>query len=184
MRNALYFGTIVVILVALAIFFLPGAHEGVQHISVDTTMQIRSSVFHDGDTLSTQYTCDGAKERPPLVFESLPARTRALAVTMTDPDAPTGTFVHWVMWNIPVDTPSIRADRLPEGAVEGRNSAGDTGWFAPCPPAGSGSHHYVFTIYALDSVLDLSPGATYEEFTQAATGRVLAQGEITGVYER
>lgn len=106
---------------------------------------------------------------------------------MDDPDAPGGTFVHWVVYNLPASVTSlpegIRSDRdLPQGAVHGQNSWGSNSYGGPCPP--SGTHRYFFTLYALDRRLDLAPGATKEALLRAMTGHILAQAQLMGTYQR
>lgn len=173
---------VVVIVVALAFFFW---QEGrIPVLQSNTIMQVDSSVIHDGGVLTAPYTCDGTGLRPPLVFHDVPTDAVSLAVVVTDTDAPAGTFTHWLLWNMATNTPSIRSDELPMGAIEGANSTGTVGWFAPCPPQGDTPHHYVFTMYALDVMLSLPTGANVEDFARAANGHVVATGSMTATYQR
>jgi len=134
-----------------------------------------------------QYTCDAADVSPPLRWSGWPQETQSFALLCEDPDAPGGTFTHWVVFNIPLRTPEM-ADRvapdriLPTGAVQGNNDFGKIGYGGPCPP--SGLHRYLFKIYALDSTLQLDPGATRTELLTAMEGHILSQGQLMGRYQR
>lgn len=145
----------------------------------EETMEL-TSVFEDQDAIPAEYTCDGDDVSPPITIEGLPAETRTLALIVDDPDAPGGTFDHWIAFDIP---PS---DDIPEDVSDlgtsGRNSAGELGYKGPCPP--SGSHRYIFRIYALDTELGLPEGATKDEVLTAAEDHVLGQGTLVGTYSR
>src|SRR5205085_2509689 len=126
-------------------------------------LKVMSTAFSDGGMIPQQYTCDGANMSPPLSWSGLPAKTASLAVVTEDPDAPKGVFTHWISFNIPpaeAQMPErVAAERtLQSGARQGSNDFGKVGYGGPCPP--SGSHRYVFKVYALDSMLNLDPGAT------------------------
>jgi len=148
-------------------------------------MEITSSAFAEGGSIPTQYTCDGGDVSPPLAWSGAPAETKAVALTVLDPDA--RDFVHWLAVNTPT---GLTGDgSIPEGAtatpaagVEGRNSGGRPAWYGPCPP--SGEHRYVFTVYALSERLELAAGFTREQLTQAISGMVLASGTLTARYRR
>ncbi len=143
-------------------------------------MRITSSAFAEGGGIPARYTCDGEDVSPPLAIEGVPAGTRTLALVVDDPDAPGGTWDHWVAFDIPV------TDTIPEGVgelgVAGVNSWGRPGYGGPCPPRGA--HRYVFTIYAVDTVLDLGGGASSGELRRALTGHVLGKASLTGTYRR
>jgi len=151
------------------------------------TMRLTSTAIMPGETIPRQYTCDGRDLSPPLQWTDPPTGTQSLALIADDPDAPSGTFVHWVIFNLPATT---RA--LPEGLLagvpltgntrHGRNSWGNKGYGGPCPP--SGVHRYFFKLYALDTQFDLPAGATKEQVLRAAQGHVLAQAELMGRYSR
>lgn len=139
-----------------------------------------SSAFHSGGAIPMRYTCKGTGLRPPLGWTAPPARTRSLALAVVDPDAPSGAFTHWLVWNI---KPSARA--LPPAtapARQGRNDAGRIGWTAPCPPAGTGIHRYVFRLYALNARLALQTGATRAQFLRAIRGHVVGVARLVGLY--
>ncbi|MGC9490353.1 MAG: YbhB/YbcL family Raf kinase inhibitor-like protein [Thermovirgaceae bacterium] len=147
------------------------------------TFIIRSAAFEDGGRIPLEYTCDGKDISPALQWEGEPEDTRSFALVMDDPDAPVGTFSHWILWNIPRETHSI-----PEGGTtgtEGRNGFGRIGYGGPCPPKGHGPHRYFFRIFALNvPSLDLKKGATRKELTRAIEPHVLATAECVGIYER
>lgn len=143
-------------------------------------MTIASPAFGNNEKLPARFTCDGERQSPPLVFTNVPKTARALALTLDDPDAPSGTFVHWTAWNIPPGTVEIKEGTLPAGAVEGKNSAGRTKYVPPAPP--SGSHRYIFRLYALDSVLTLKPGSDRNQLDKAMQGHIVGQAELIGKY--
>jgi hypothetical protein len=143
------------------------------------SLMITSPAFEAEGIIPAQYTCDGAEVSPPLHIEQIPDGAASLAMKVEDPDAPGGTFIHWLVWNIN-PAADIEAGALP--GISGKNSAGKTGYHGPCPP--SGRHRYYFHIYALDAKLELPAGAEAEEFEHALEGHVIAEGSIMGYYER
>lgn len=158
----------------------------------DTAMRLTSSAFEDGGLIPPLYTCDDQDTSPPLAWDGPPAETRSFALITDDPDAPGGTWVHWVMYNIPPDARALAAgvpagtpadEALPDGTQQGLNSWPRTGYGGPCPP--SGTHRYIFSLYSLDTTLDLEPGATDKAaLLEALEGHVLAEITLTGLYER
>lgn len=153
---------------------VPCRKEGVMNLS--------SPAFEQNGELPAAYTCDGEGINPPFAFSDLPPVTKSVAIIADDPDAPDGTYHHLVVWNIPADTAQIAGGMIPKSAKVGNNSAGVPGYAAACPP--SGSHRYVFTAYALDSMLDLREGATRAEFDNAASGHIVAEATLTSRYSR
>lgn len=145
-------------------------------------MKITSSAFENGEKISSKYTCDGEDMNPPLRIEDIPSNTKSLCLIVEDPDAPGGTFVHWLLWNISPDGLKIEEGKAPEEAIKGRNDFDKRGWGGPCPP--SGSHRYFFRVYALKDVLDLSPSSEKKELMQAMEGHIEDKAEIMGVYEK
>ena len=142
---------------------------------------LTSPAFPSGGLIPKTYTCDGAGGSPPLRWGAAPRGTRSLALSMKDPDAPGGTFVHWTAWNLsPRARTLARGQRLP---LEGRNSAGRRGYTPPCPPSGP-AHHYVFRLYALRSKLRLAAGASPAAFDRSLRGRVIAVAKLVGRYRR
>ncbi len=145
-------------------------------------LRVSSPAFGHGASIPALHTCDGRDTTPPLDIGGVPEKARSLVLIMDDPDAPMGTWVHWVVWNIPPRTTELRENSLPEGSVEGRNSWRRTGYGGPCPP--SGSHRYFFKLYALDTTLGLPTSADKGEVERAMKGHILAEGQLMGTYKR
>lgn len=149
-------------------------------------LELSSPVIRN-DNIPRHYTCDGENVSPPLAWGNVPEGTKSLALIADDPDAPGGTFTHWVMYNIPPHVQELpedvrRDETLPNGALQGINSFRRIGYGGPCPPGGT--HRYYFKLYALDTTLDLQPGATKELLLSAIQGHVLAETEVMGKYSR
>jgi Raf kinase inhibitor-like YbhB/YbcL family protein len=151
---------------------------------------VSAAGFGDGDAVPERFTCDGDDTSPALTWSGAPAGTRAFAIIVDDPDAPTDKpFVHFVLYDLPGGETgleeSIPVPSHPQaGGYQGRNDFGRTGWGGPCPPEGDGPHGYRFTLYALDGALGLDPGATKDEVLAAAEGHVLEQAAFVATYER
>jgi Raf kinase inhibitor-like YbhB/YbcL family protein len=143
-----------------------------------STLHIESPVFVNNGYMPSKYTCEGESISPPLIIHELPENTKTLAIIAEDPDAPNGTFDHWVVWNIKPKH-EIPENMKNEG-VQGKNGKQKTGYHPPCPP--SGVHRYFFKIYALDSFLKLTEGADKKSLLDAMHGHILAGGEIMGLY--
>ena len=151
-------------------------------------IKLTSSAFGDMETIPVEYTGFGKDLSIPLEWENIPAEAKSIAVVMDDPDAPIGTFTHWIIFNIPTDKNSLsegisQKPVLSDGARQGKNDFGRIGYNGPMPPAGK-VHHYRITIYALDTVLNLNAGIKAKEFHRAIKGHILAQGLLTGLYKR
>ncbi len=154
----------------------------------EPSLSVTSPAFADGARIPVKYTCDGQNISPPLEWSQVPAATAAFVLIMDDPDAPMGVFTHWVIFNLPSDARSLseaipQGEELASGALQGKNSLGKIGYFGPCPPSGP-THHYRFTVYALDTPLALAAGASKEQVLAAIQGKVLAQGQLIGTYQR
>ena len=150
-------------------------------------LKITSLAFDEGDMIPKQYTCDGADISPPLSWSGMPEGTKSLALIADDPDAPSKTWVHWVLFNLPPDTAGLPEkvpsdDTLSNGARHGKTDFGRLGYGGPCPPGGT--HRYFFKLYALDAILDLEVGVTKAELLKAMEGNVLAEGQLMGKYKR
>ena len=153
-------------------------------------MEVSSGAFKDGGKIPSRFTCDGEDVSPPLKIKGVSTKTKSLALVMDDPDAPIGVFDHWLIWNIPADTTSI-PEGVPReksvgsvgGARQGRNGFGGIGYRGPCPPGGP-AHRYRFKLYALDTMLDLGPGASKAELERAMEGHIVEKAELTGRYGR
>lgn len=147
------------------------------------SLVVTSAAFFDGETVPQQYTCDGADVSPPLDVSGIPSDAAELALIMEDPDAPGGTFVHWVLWGVDGAVTSLPEGGVPDGAVHGSTSFGGNHYGGPCPPPGD-PHRYIFTVYALSEAPNLEPGASADELRAAIDGSVLAEGSLTGMYGR
>lgn len=145
-------------------------------------MRIISSAFKNNEQIPQKYTCDGADVNPPLQFYEIPAGTVSLVLIVDDPDAPSGTWVHWVVYNIRPDILEIAENSTPSGSNEGITSLGKPGWGGPCPP--SGVHRYFFKLYALDRSLDLPLVANKLEVEQTMQNHILQQASLIGLYQR
>lgn len=142
-------------------------------------LTIISNAFSQGGHIPKKYTCEGEDINPPLKVSGFPEETKTLAIIVEDPDAPNGTFDHWLVWNIPPNEP-IAENNIP--GISGRNSFGKTGYGGPCPP--SGSHRYYFKVYALDINLDLLAGSDKKALQEAMQNHVLASGELMAHYKK
>jgi Raf kinase inhibitor-like YbhB/YbcL family protein len=143
------------------------------------TLTVSSPAFRYEGMIPSKYTCDGESINPPLQIDQIPEETKTLAIIMEDPDAPKGTYDHWLLWNI---SPKNRISENSIPGISGINSSGKTGYHAPCPP--SGSHRYYFHVYALDTTLDLGAGSNKEALQKAMKTHILAKGTLMGHYQR
>ncbi|ULQ53315.1 YbhB/YbcL family Raf kinase inhibitor-like protein [Flavihumibacter fluvii] len=143
------------------------------------TLELSSAAFIPGGSIPAKHTCDGKNSSPPLAVKSFPPATKCLALITDDPDAPGGTWVHWVAWNIPV-THHLKENEC--HGIEGMNDFRQSGYGGPCPP--SGTHHYHFKVYALDDLLDIPTSAGKPELEKAMNGHIIGFGEIIGLYKR
>jgi Raf kinase inhibitor-like YbhB/YbcL family protein len=155
-------------------------------------MELVSPAFESRGDIPVRHTCDGDDSSPPLSWSGAPQDTRSFALIMDDPDAPPGTWVHWVLYDLPAETERLQpgipdSERLEGGGVHGAcwgvKSYSRTGYHGPCPPPGP-PHRYVFRLYALDDVLGLPPGLGKEQLLEAMEGHVLAEAELIGRYGR
>jgi Raf kinase inhibitor-like YbhB/YbcL family protein len=147
-------------------------------------MKVRSPAFSDGAAIPPRHTCDGDDVSPELQWSDVPHDTVSLALTCADPDAPGGTFTHWLIWNLDPAREAIGAGEIPTGARQGRNDFGTVGYRGPCPPPGHGIHHYHFTLHALAGQIALPEGAIISAFREAAAGVTIARAELVGTYQR
>jgi Raf kinase inhibitor-like YbhB/YbcL family protein len=170
MRKPISSAAVVILLAAIASFAAGGAR-----------MKITSSAFQEGGNIPSRFTCDGSDTSPPLQITGIPSEAKSLVLIADDPDAPSGLFTHWLVWNIPPQTDSIAEGSAPKG-VQGNNDFGKSGYRGPCPPPGT--HRYSFKIFALDRELDLHAGAKRSQVDAAMKGHAIAQGELVGRYAR
>ena len=151
------------------------------------SIEVRSSVFEHENAIPQKYACDGDDVSPPIEWRGVPAEAQSVALIANDPDAPGGTFTHWVVFNIPVGESGFEegvpnTTRLANGAVQGVNDFKKIGYGGPCPP--DGIHRYFFQVFALDTELDLSGDVTENELREAMQGHVVAEGEVMGKYRK
>lgn len=195
----LIYGLSILAFVLIACFFLsllgPTKTETFSVITEETTfpnnleasMELTSTAFSYGEPIPAKYSCKGEDVSPQLSWDEPPAGTQSLALIMDDPDAPVGTWVHWVLYNIPT-TAHTWPEKTPKdadlvnGAHQGKNSGGQTGYNGPCPP--SGTHRYFFKLYALDTILDLTSTADKKAVLAAMEGHILAQAELMGTFSK
>ncbi len=144
-------------------------------------ISVRSSVFNDGDPIPVVYTCNGRNEPPPLTWTA-PPQAAHLALIVDDPDAPSGLFTHWVVSNIPPTTTSTDEGQTPAGGLVSLNSANRAEYFGPCPPAGTGVHHYRFIVYALSRPVQVDTDTPPDEARSAIVDASLGDGQLVGTY--
>jgi len=150
--------------------------------SISESITVTSSAFTQGRPIPVEFTCNGAGKVPPLAWQGTPSNAAALALVVDDPDAPSGTFTHWVVLDLPSDTGGLTGERLPAGAVQARNSGGGVGWYPPCPPGGS--HHYRFIVHALSKATGLANGVSLRDALAAIRSSSIAEGRLVGTYGR
>src|SRR2546430_9740828 len=144
-------------------------------------MKITSSAFQQGGSIPSKFTCDSTDTSPPLQIEEIPSSAKSLALIVDDPDAPSGLFTHWIVWNISPQTNGIAEGTAPNG-VQGTSDFGKSGYGGPCPP--SGTHRYYFKIFALDRELNLPSATKRNQLDAAIKGHVVARAELMGRYSR
>jgi Raf kinase inhibitor-like YbhB/YbcL family protein len=150
-------------------------------------MKLVSTAFKEGEAIPRQYTCDGIDISPPLEWSGTPKTAKTIAIIADDPDAPSGTWVHWVVYNLPAENIGLvenlpATESLKAGGFHGKTDFGRVGYGGPCPP--SGTHRYFFKVYAVDSELPLKAGATKDELLKAMEGHVVGQAQLMGTYRR
>jgi len=168
-------GLFVILLLAVIFIFLMFIILNMEKAKLKVT-----SVFEQGKPIPKKYTCEGENINPPLFIENIPKEAKTLAIIMDDPDAPSGVFVHWVLWNHPLEN-------VEEGTKKGENgitSFGKNGYGGPCPPRGHGTHRYYFKVYAINKTLNLSKNTNKEQLLKAIEDSIVAYGELMGTYRR
>jgi Raf kinase inhibitor-like YbhB/YbcL family protein len=146
-------------------------------------MKLTSPAFQDNTSLSVDATCHGRAVHPTLVIADVPQNAQSLALVMHDPDGVSGDFTHWLVWNMPATTTTIPEGQLDAQALQGTNDYPTQTYGPACPPPGTGLHHYIFVLYALDSSLELPPGTNRKTLEAAIQGHVLAQAQLTGTVQ-
>lgn len=152
------------------------------------SFQIKTSAFADGGAIPKKFSCEGADTSPPLAWSGAPEKTQSFALIADDPDAPAGTWVHWVLYNLPPSTKDLlegveKVEQLSNGALQGRNDFRKIGYGGPCPPPGS-THRYFFKLYALDTKLSLKAGASKADVEREMKGHVLGESRLMGKFSR
>jgi Raf kinase inhibitor-like YbhB/YbcL family protein len=152
------------------------------------SLTVTSTSFRSGGDIAKKFSCDGEDVSPQISWSGAPEGSKAFVLIAEDPDAPAGTWTHWVLYDVPAATTSFdeglsKAEQLPDGLKQGRNDFRKIGYNGPCPPAGK-PHRYFFRLYALDRILNVKPGAARSEIEKAMQGHILAQGEYMGRYRR
>ena len=152
------------------------------------TLSIHSAGFDANAPIPVVYTCSGENKSPALVWTGAPTGTQSYALIVEDPDAPAGTFIHWVVYNLPARVSGLpmgvpQTPTIPGGGTQGLNGRGEIGYHGPCPPPGP-AHHYHFRLFALDETTDLKPGTDQAELKRAIAGHVIAQGDLVGTFAR
>jgi Raf kinase inhibitor-like YbhB/YbcL family protein len=178
MRSLAYVILFVAALVTISFILI---QENIIQPGHNPTFVLSSSAFEDNGTIPSQYTCDGNSTSPPLAISGVPQTAKSLVLTVVDVDAPRGPFTHWTMWNIPTNVTAFSAGEdmvFPQGIT----SAGTNGYKGPCPP--SGTHRYFFTLYALDTTLNLDQNVTRSDLEQAMNGHIIDKTELMGRYSR
>jgi hypothetical protein len=173
------------ILLAALLFFMLQSNQSTSQESLffsSNKMQISSNAFENNQPIPEKYGCQGEGFNPELSFSGVPDNAKSLVLIMDDPDAPSGTFVHWIMWNINPQTTEISENSVPRDVIQGKNSAGENRYHGPCPP--DKAHRYFFKLYALDADLRLAPTTTKAELVNAMQGHVLDSAEFFGLYGR
>ncbi len=146
------------------------------------SVMLGSPAFANNTAIPLQYSCRGQNINPPLIISNVPTGTKSFVLILHDPDAVSDDFAHWLLWNIPPDTTQIAENSSPTDAVNGTNDSGKTGYIGPCPPAGTGTHRYMFELYALDNTLNL-PDSTKRPVLQQTLGKhVLGHFTLTGLF--
>src|SRR5579884_1826808 len=150
-------------------------------LAAANAMDLTSAAFGNNGNIPVKYACDGSNISPPLAWKDVPGEAQSLAIVVEDPDAPSGVYAHWVVFGIPPTADGLPENAskagLPAGAKQGRNSAGAIGWAGPCPPGGT--HHYVFTLYALNVEFDLKAGAERSAVDDVMRGHVITEAKLT-----
>lgn len=175
---------IIIIAVILAGWWLANQLGGTVTVknSFNMSLSLTSPVLPAGGVIPSLYTCDGNNLSLPLKIDYVPPAAKSLALVVDDPDAPNGSFIHWLVWNLKPTDQDLMEGVTPSPAVAGTNSAGQVGYSGPCPP--TGEHRYIFKLLALDTKLDLPVSTTIKEFNQATAGHILEETTLTGRYRR
>lgn len=195
MKKALLAFIILIIIFAGIIFYLSKKSEKEEislipsppappkiEIESEKRMSLESPAFENNQYIPLKYTCDGEDINPPLEIKNVPEGTKSLVLILEDPDAPRGTFSHWLLWNIKPETSLIEENSYPQGAVLGLNDFGKNSYGGPCPP--KGTHRYYFKLYALNTSIEIDQNSKKGDLEKAIKGKIIAKAELIGLYQR
>lgn len=178
MKNIILVIVLIIIFLGLGVTY----KKELSHSMIKEGNMKLTSVFGNNENIPSMYTCDGEDKAPELIISDVPAGAESLVLIVDDPDAPLGTWVHWLLYNIPVNVTKINAQKLPEGVKQGMTDFRRTGWGGPCPP--SGTHRYFFKLYAIDRYLDLPQGVRKSQLENAIKDHIIEKDELIGLYKR
>ncbi len=181
-------GRVAIVVFALTVGSVLATAQGRQQKGDAMALHLESPAFQPGGAIPKEFACEGPDHSPALQWSNAPENTRSFVLIVDDPDAPVGTWVHWVVYDLPAGTKSLpqgvsKSEKLQGGGVQGKNDFKRIGYGGPCPPPGK-PHRYFFKLYALDTELNLKPGAKKAEIEQAMHGHILANAELMGTYGR
>jgi Raf kinase inhibitor-like YbhB/YbcL family protein len=171
-----------ILILSVSIFLIPLASEGMSEEVRKERFTILSPAFENHGTIPKKYGCEGDNVNPPLRIENVPPEAKSIALIFDDQDAPRGSYVHWILWNIDSRTREIRENSFPEGAVQGMNDFKKNNYGGPCPP--TRPHRYVFKVFALDILLNLNPSVAKLDLERAMEGHIIGQAQLRGTYKR
>ncbi len=173
---------VVVLIAGFSFYFLKRSKKPEILLPKPKSMELTSPAFEQNQSIPKKYTCDGQDINPLLKIGNVPEEAKSLVLIVDDPDAPMGTFTHWIVWNIDPKISEIEENSIPKDGIEGVNDFGKNSYGGPCPPFGT--HHYHFKIYAIDTLLDLPPSSKKSELERTIEGHVLDWAELIGTYRR
>ena len=179
-QKFIFLAFLLLIFIGVYLYFMSGKPK--EKKEQNTMISVTSPQFINNKSIPKKYTCDGINVNPPLVIDNIPAGTKSLALIVDDPDAPGGTWSHWLVWNIDPKTKEIQENEVPSGVIVGKNDFGDMKYDGPCPP--SGTHHYFFRLYALDVKLNLPSGSERKILENSMEGHIIDKTELMGKYSR
>lgn len=187
MKKSPIITAIAIIAIILIILFTSQINKGkeeakIKNIETENNMKLSSPTFQNNQRIPEKYTCEGEDINPSLEVSEIPRNAKSLVLIVDDPDAPVGTWDHWILFNIPTNTTKIEEDSIPKGATQGKNSWNKNNYGGPCPP--SGTHRYFFKLYALDKILNLDKNAKKSEIEKAMQNYILAKAELVGLYSK
>ncbi len=183
MKRAVLFFFLILLFLILIILTNKNKQPNITSLKkINNMIKIASPVFNNGQSIPKKYTCKGQGINPPLTIDGVPTNSKSLVLIVDDPDAPSGTFTHWLVWNIDLNLKEIKENSVPTNGIQGTNDFGENKYGAPCPPFGT--HRYYFRIYALDTKLNLQQTTKRSGLEEAIKNHMLENGELMGKYSR